>query len=75
MKVKANNNTGTFSEEALAIINDIKQDIEMYKHELEDYYNGNDSVLDSETRVYVETELIPKLELDLEYYENYYLYN
>ena len=69
-----NINLGTFSQEATMIINDIKHDIEHYKHLLDDYYKGNDSVLDSETRIYYEKELIPKLELDLEYYKNYYLY-
>lgn len=70
-----NTNPGTFSEEVRGIINDIKADIKYYKRELENYYNGDDAAIDCETRVYYETELIPKLEADIEYYENYYLYN
>lgn len=74
MKYKQNQIAGTFSDEVRGIINDIKADIKYYKRELENYYNGDDTAIDCETRVYYETELIPKLEADIEYYENYYLY-
>ena len=69
-----NTNPGTFSEEAMSMINMIKGDIKFYRNQLEDYYNGCENIC-IETKTYYEQELIPKLELDLEYYENYYLYN
>lgn len=75
MKFQENRITGTFSDEVQGIINQIERDIKQYKQQLEDYYNGDDSVIDCETRVYYEQELIPKLEADIEYYEAYYLYN
>ena len=68
-----NTNPGTFSEEALSIINMIKGDIQYYKNQLTDYYNGCENI-DTETRIYYETEVIPQLEMELQHYENYYLY-
>ena len=68
-----NTNPGTFSEEALSMINMIKGDIQYYKNQLTDYYNGCENI-DIETRTYYETEVIPQLEMELQHYENYYLY-
>ena len=68
-----NTNPGTFSEEALSMINMIKGDIQYYKNQLSDYYNGYENI-DIETRIYYETEVIPQLEMELQHYENYYLY-
>ena len=73
MKVKANTNPGTFSDEALHMITMIQEDIKYYRNQLEDYYNGCENIC-IETKTYYEQELIPQLEMDLEYYENYYLY-
>ena len=74
MKFQDNQVTGVFNEEIQGIINQIKKDINQYKQQLEDYYNGDDSIIDCETRVYYERELIPRLEADIKYYESYYLY-
>ena len=68
-----NTNPGTFSEEALSMINMIKGDIQYYKNQLADYYNGCENI-DVETRIYYEREVIPQLEMELQHYENYYLY-
>ena len=68
-----NTNPGTFSEEALSMINMIKGDIQYYKNQLTDYYNGCENI-DVETRIYYETEVIPQLEMELQYYQDYYLY-
>ena len=55
------------------MINMIKGDIQYYKNQLADYYNGCENI-DIETRIYYETEVIPQLEMELQHYENYYLY-
>lgn len=74
MKFQDNQIVGTFSDEVQSIINQIERDIKQYKQQVKDYYEGDDTILDCESVIYYERELIPKLEADIEYYEAYYLY-
>lgn len=53
------------------LINAIKHNIEIYRKEVENYYNDEDSLLDEEYIHCIMEELLPKLEADLVYYENY----
>ena len=60
-------------EEVKSIILEKERYLKACEWELEDYYKGNEKVLDMETAYYYRNDLIPKIKYDIEYYKNYFI--